>query len=293
MSTSEDLLICAACGTQFDVPASTPLKGCRICDDPRQFVPPQGQTWTSLGQMRGKYENAWEQDEFDERVWSVWTKPKFAIGQRAILIETPSGNILWDLITYLDQPTVDFIKSRGGLKAIVISHPHYYTTHVDWAAAFDCPIYVSPEDEEWLNRSTISSDQRRHITSTTQDVVPGVTAIKVGGHFPGSLVLLWEKKLFIADSLVTVPSALYHVDRPKGTTSYSFMWSIPNMIPLPPGELMRMWKALKPHDFESTHGAFTGMDVRSPLVKQRVLESMQIQVRFATGVDEGYEILDE
>lgn len=32
-----------------------------------------------------------------------------------------------------------------------------------------------------------------------------VKAIKVGGHFPGSLVLLWEKKLFVADSLVTTP----------------------------------------------------------------------------------------
>lgn len=32
---------------------------------------------------------------------------KFAIGQRAILIQTPSGNVLWDCITLLDQETVD------------------------------------------------------------------------------------------------------------------------------------------------------------------------------------------
>jgi glyoxylase-like metal-dependent hydrolase (beta-lactamase superfamily II) len=36
-------------------------------------------------------------------------------------------------------------------------------------------------------------------------VLPGITAIKTGGHFDGSLVLHWEKKLFIADTIVTVP----------------------------------------------------------------------------------------
>lgn len=38
-----------------------------------------------------------------------------------------------------------------------------------------------------------------------EKMLPGVTAIKTGGHFPGSLVLHWEKKLFIADTIVTVP----------------------------------------------------------------------------------------
>lgn len=74
-------------------------------------------------------------------------------------------------------------------------------------------------------------------------------------------------------------SALYHVDRPPGTTSYAFMWSIPNMIPLPPAELQKMWQAMRPFEFESTHGAFVGQEVRDKKVKGRVLESMKIQVR--------------
>lgn len=40
-----------------------------------------------------------------------------------------------------------------------------------------------------------------------------VKAIKVGGHFPGSLVLLWEKKLFVADSLVTTPVRSHNVKK--------------------------------------------------------------------------------
>ena len=45
----------------------------------------------------------------------------------------------------------------------------------------------------------------------TEEVLPGVTAIKTGGHFPGSLVLHWERKLFIADTIVTVPVGPSHV----------------------------------------------------------------------------------
>lgn len=91
----------------------------------------------------------------------------------------------------------------GGLRCIVISHPHFYTTHVEWARAFDCPVYVSKEDAVWLNRSDSGVD-RRLIEGGTETVLQGVTAIKTGGHFDGSLVLHWDEKLFIADSLLTI-----------------------------------------------------------------------------------------
>jgi glyoxylase-like metal-dependent hydrolase (beta-lactamase superfamily II) len=182
----------------------------------------------------------WKQDDVDQRMWSISTEPKFGIGQRCILLETSDGNVLWDCIAYLDDETVDAIKGRGGLKAIVISHPHYYTTHLDWAEAFDCPVYIAAEDEEWLSRND-ASGRRKLINGTHEEILPGVIAAKPGGHFPGSLVMCWDSKLFIADTLVTTPSAYYHIDRPAGTTSYAFMWSIPNMIPLPPGEMFRKY----------------------------------------------------
>ncbi|KAK0285781.1 hypothetical protein LTR35_005121 [Friedmanniomyces endolithicus] len=231
--------------------------------------------------MRGKYENEYQKvgaGDGDEQMWSIWTEPKFGIGQRCVFIQTDHGNVLWDCITNLDEETAAIIKQEGGLKAIIISHPHYYTTHLEWAQVFDCPVYLASDDKEWISRE----DQRgclRFIEGTSQQIIPGVTAIKVGGHFPGSLVLLWNKKLLIADSFVTTPSALYHVDRLPGTTSYAFMWAIPNMIPLPPAELYKMWQAIRPYEFHSTHGAFVGQDVRDEKVKDRVLESMKIQTR--------------
>ncbi len=159
----------------------------------------------------------------------------------------------------------------------------------------------------WLDRLDAPGAERRLIRGGTEEIVEGVTAVKAGGHFDGSLVLHWEDKLFIADTLVTVPvsdyletgavladglqSAYYQVDRQPGTTSYAFMWAIPNFIPLPPDEIMKIWRALRPFEFATTHGAFMGMDVRDKRVKERVLESMKIQIR-AEGY-KSHELLDE
>ena len=39
-----------------------------------------------------------------------------------------------------------------GLRAIAISHPHYYTTIVDWSRAFGgVPVYVHADDREWVH----------------------------------------------------------------------------------------------------------------------------------------------
>ena len=103
---------------------------------------------------------------------------------------------------------MDQIKSKGGLKAIVISHPHFYTTYAAWAKVFECPIYTSAEDEVWFCRQLQESEALRCVTGdvgASTEVAKGVTAVKLGGHFPGSLVLHWGNKLFIADTFVTVP----------------------------------------------------------------------------------------
>jgi glyoxylase-like metal-dependent hydrolase (beta-lactamase superfamily II) len=161
--------------------------------------------------MRGKYSNKWKQvgpSNNEDRMWSMWTEPKFAIGQRCILVQSDAGNVLWDCITYLDPETIDFINGKGGLKAIVISHPHYYTTHLEWAKTFNCPVYLAKDDEEWVNRKDLDGHlgpYRRLFTEDSQTIVDGVTAVKTGGHFPGSLVLNWNNKLLIADSFVTTP----------------------------------------------------------------------------------------
>jgi hypothetical protein len=301
-SQTDSLLICRACGTQFDAENRKVLTRCRICDDQRQFVPPSGQAFTTLRELKDSpkaYKNKWKAFDDDDRFWSIWTEPKVAIGQRAILIKTPQGNILWDCITFLDNETIAKINSLGGLAAIVISHPHYYTTHLEWADAFSCPVYLSWEDKAWLNRLDRLGKARTFIESVEEEVEiagekSGVVALKLGGHFPGSLVCLAHGRLLIADTLMTTPSGLGDWSKGPdgkkdgkldGMNSYVFMWSIPNMIPLSPEVIEGMWKVLKRYDFRSTHGAFVGTEIHDggggseSKVKERVLESMQIQVK--------------
>ncbi|CAG8952821.1 hypothetical protein HYFRA_00007534 [Hymenoscyphus fraxineus] len=298
-SPTFQLLICAACGTQYDTTDPSHLSNCRICDDPRQYVPPNGQHFTTLSTLLNTsppYRNKWTPFPSDDRFWSLWTEPKFAIGQRAILIKTPLGNILWDCITFLDKQTTAWINSQGGLAAIIISHPHYYTTHLEWAEVFDCPVYLSWEDVSWLNRLDRLGKARCFIEGKSEEIEirgqkSGVVALKLGGHFPGSLVCLAFKRLLVADTLLTTPAGVGDWSqsksggRPVGMNSYSFMWSIPNFIPLSPEEIEGMWERMKYYTFVSTHGAFVGQDINDGHggsekgVKQRVLESMQIQVR--------------
>ncbi|KAH7391352.1 beta-lactamase-like protein [Cadophora sp. MPI-SDFR-AT-0126] len=306
-SQTDNLLICTMCGTQFDEESRTLLTRCRICDDPRQFVPPTGQSFTTMAELRkGPYKNKWKKfDEDEDRFWMIYTEPQFAIGQRAILVKTPQGNILWDCIAFLDPSTIDWINDQGGLAAIVISHPHYYTTHLEWAAAFECPVYLAWEDKGWLNRLDRMGKARTFIESTEEEIEvrgekTGVLILKPGGHFPGSLVCLAYGRLLIADTIVTTPSGKGDWSkgpgggedaRPEGMNTYVFMWSIPNMIPLSPDAIMGVWNVIKKHEFTHTHGAFFDMEVKDggsgakTTVKQRLLESMQIQVR-ASGWNE-------
>ncbi|KAG8159937.1 hypothetical protein KVR01_010574 [Diaporthe batatas] len=298
-SENEDWLICTACGTQYPTADRQQQTRCFICDDPRQFTPPSGQSFTTLGSVVSSlagYKNVFHRYDKDDRLTFIYTAPKFAIGQRAILIRTPAGNILWDCITLLDHATVQEINRLGGLKAIVISHPHYYTNHLQWARAFGCPVYLAAEDKQWLAQTDPERQVFLEAGTTEQQVAvdgrdSGATILKLGGHFPGSLVLLFDGRLFVADTLLTTPAGLGsweadavgnkregHLGRPQGANSFAFMWSIPNMIPLSPEEIWGMWNVLGQHEFRSTHGAFMGQDIEDEKIKARVLWSAKIQV---------------
>ncbi|KAK5989349.1 hypothetical protein PT974_10867 [Cladobotryum mycophilum] len=266
-ATASQWLFCVTCGAQYPTADRDTLKTCFICDDPRQyFVTYEG----------------------DDRITFIHTVPRLAIGQRAILIRTPAGNILWDCITLLDEETIGRINQLGGIKAMVISHPHFYSSHVQWARAFGCPVYISAEDEKW---TTLKSSHRLTLTDIESDeVLPGsgAKAIKLGGHFPGSMVLLFDGRLFIADTLMTTPAGIGNWaenaqfearEKPPGFNTFAFLWSIPNAIPLGADELARMWGILRGYDFKATHGLFMGMDIEDVRIKERVLESMKIQMR--------------
>src|SRR5918997_2542410 len=134
--------ICITCGTQYP-PSETPPPACPICDDPRQYVPPEGQRWTTQAELAADHHN---EIRDDGGLVGIGTTPSFAIGQRALLVPYGDGNLLWDCITLLDDATAEAVDARGGLAGIAISHPHYYSAMGAWAERFDCPIYLHAAD---------------------------------------------------------------------------------------------------------------------------------------------------
>ena len=143
--------ICTACGTQH-APSEAPPGACLICTDERQFVPASGQSWITLEALQNGHSN--KSGRLAPGLTTIETTPVFGIGQRAILARTPAGNVLWDCVALIDDATVDILKGLGGVAAIAISHPHYYTTMVDWsrAGSGECRVHLHAADRQWVMR---------------------------------------------------------------------------------------------------------------------------------------------
>jgi hypothetical protein len=239
--------ICTACGTQYP-PSETPPPRCTICEDDRQYVPPAGQTWTTLPALAAGHFNCYRQ--YEPGVIGIGALPHFAIGQRALLVCTPHGNVLWDTIAMLDAATVTLINGLGGLAAIGISHPHFYTTMIEWSRAFgDVPIHLHAADRGWIVRPDPAI---KLWDGGTLALVPGVTLIRCGGHFPGGTVLHWAGGADGRGVLCSSDMCTVTMDR----KFLSFMHSYPNLIPLSAKEVSGIAAALEPFAFDRIYGHY-------------------------------------
>ena len=243
--------ICKECGTSF-AEASSPPQRCPICEDERQYVPRSGQAWTTEEELSANHINAWRR--LEPALFEIHTEPEFAIGQRALLIRTPSGNFLWDCIALIDDATIELIKGLGGLAGIAISHPHYYTRCQDWAAAFDCPVHLHAADREWVMRPDPAI---RFWNGDTLVLAPDLTLIRLGGHFPGATVLHWFAGV-AKDGVLLTGDTLQVVEDQRRVT---FLWSYPNRIPLSAATVRRIADALKQWRINRVYGFSVGHQI--------------------------------
>jgi glyoxylase-like metal-dependent hydrolase (beta-lactamase superfamily II) len=239
--------LCVTCGTQF-APAALPPPECPLCLDPRQFVGFDGQQWTTLEQLRREHRNTVLVEE--PGLYSIHTQPHFAIGQRAFLLQTPQGNLLWDCIALLDDATTQAAHSLGGIAAIAVSHPHYYTTMAEWSAAFHhAPIYLHEADRNWVMRPEANI---RFWAGEHTRLLDGLTLIHTPGHFDGFQVLHWPAG-------AAGKGVLLSGDQPQvcmDTRWVSFMYSYPNYVPLGRRSVEDILARLEPYAFDRIHGAF-------------------------------------
>ena len=155
----------------------------------------------------------------------IGVEPGFAIGQRALLIREPDGCVLWDCVPLATREAIEHIKSLGGLKAIAVSHPHFYGAVADWSEAFGgAPVYLHGDDRQWITRphpAIVPWSGESHRISDD------ILLVRTGGHFAGATVLHWRAGAEGRGALLTGDIAMVAMDR----RSLSFMRSFPNYIP--------------------------------------------------------------
>jgi hypothetical protein len=239
--------ICVTCGTGYP-PSDAPPAHCPICEDERQYVRAGGQAWTTLEELRSAHRN--DIRELEPGLVGIGSTPQIAIGQRALFVPQPGGGVLWDLTPLVTDEAVARIMALGGVRAMAISHPHFYTTMAEWSEALGgVPIHLHEACRQYVVRP---SGHIRYWSGETLELGQGTTLVRTGGHYSGSAVLHWaagaggKGALFTGDSIMVVPDTRY----------MSFMRSYPNLLPLPARTVRAIAAAVEPFAFDRMYSAW-------------------------------------
>jgi glyoxylase-like metal-dependent hydrolase (beta-lactamase superfamily II) len=252
--------ICATCGNHYP-DAAVPPAGCLICADERQWVPPSGQRWTTLAELAAAGHRS-DIRVLEPGLTGIGADPPVAIGQRGLLVQTAAGNLLWDPPGFLDEAAVEAVRRAGGLRAVTASHPHFYGSMAEWSEEFGAEMLIAEPDLRWLTRPGPAV----RAWSGTEQVLPGVTLIQCGGHFPGSAVAHWAAgadgagALLSGDTIFVTP----------GEDRVTFVWSAPNRLPLPEAAVRRVVEAVRPFAFDRIYGGWWAPVLRRDA--RRILE---------------------
>ena len=117
------------------------------------------------------------------------------------------------------------VEAVGGVSAIAISHPHYYTAMVEWSRAFGgVPVHLHAADRQWVMRPDKAI---AFWDGETLKLGEGLMLVRCGGHFEGGTVLHWQggadgKGAILTGDIIQVVADRKHV---------SFMYSYPNYVP--------------------------------------------------------------
>jgi glyoxylase-like metal-dependent hydrolase (beta-lactamase superfamily II) len=243
--------ICETCGTQYAL-SSTPRTHCPICEDERQYVGWNGQTWTTHEALAAKYTLRVEEDA---GLLGIGIAPDFAIPQRALLLPTDAGNILWECVSLVTDEAIAALEARGGVDKIIISHPHFYSSMVEWSEALGgVPILLHEADKAWVQRSSA------HVSWWSGDELPlsnDVTLIRCGGHFHGSAAIHWKKGPHAGGALFPGDAVQVVLDRRHVT----FMYSYPNYVPMKTSDVVQMRARLERYAFDDVYGYTWGRNI--------------------------------
>lgn len=247
------LWTCETCGAQFPSTAAPPAS-CAVCEDERQFVNWKGQAWQTREALA--YGHALVGRD-DLGLTGIGLEPSFAIGQRALLVPEPDGCVMWDCIPLATDAAIQYVAALGGLKAIAVSHPHYYGAMADWSDTFGgVPIYLHADDRAFVTRPHHSIV---HWTGDRHPIADDLLLLRTGGHFAGATMLHWARGANGKGALLTGDIAQVTMDR----RFVSFMYSYPNYIPLNAAAVLGIADRVAPLAFDRIYGAWWGRNIAS------------------------------
>jgi glyoxylase-like metal-dependent hydrolase (beta-lactamase superfamily II) len=241
--------LCRSCGVEYGRSASPPER-CAICTDEREVWPSNGQAWTTLDELDDGNRRV-VVDAVEPRLWGLSVEPTVGLGQRALLVQTDAGNLLWDVPGFINAAAVSEIRDLGGVAAIVASHPHMYGAQLEWSAAFgDAPVWTAAKDADWLGRR----EPAIRTWDAPFDVLPGIHLLQPGGHFPGSTVAWWTDTADGGNALLSGDTVMACPDQGWVT----FMRSFPNAIPLSAAVVRRVADSVRDLHFDRLYDNFAG-----------------------------------
>ncbi len=238
--------LCTACGIQHPI-SDEPPPVCILCQDERRAIPREEQRWTSQHSLRHTHFNAFRR--LAPGLMGIATMPVFALGQRALLVRTPAGNVLWDCPSFLDDATIVIISALGGVAAIAASCPPSYGAAVEWSHALGSPpVYVHAADRKFVTRSDPVVTYWEDEAAT---ILPELTLLRCGGQYPGATLLHWAGGAAGEGALLCGASLRIARDG-----HVRFMRSYDNHVPLDPLSIRHIQAVLEPWAYEAIYGGW-------------------------------------
>ncbi|TKY87620.1 hypothetical protein EX895_003201 [Sporisorium graminicola] len=274
-----DLAVCTTCGNQYS--SHEGPDECPICYDDRQFPCPTGQAYTSQRQLVPKTKFELAPEASDPRIIRIKLDPPVGIGQTPILLLTKAGVVIWDCCGFASvelMQSICSISPTGKVAGILISHPHFYGCSLSWAKMLNCNVFISKLDREWYQRGLHPASAHQDVSARQQHVVEvesdlfslphlsSITFIRCGGHFPGSSCLYWDRDAEVSREQAPKGAAVFCADTfmvMLDRKRFSFAYSFPNVIPLPPRDVEQIWLQMRNFDWSATFGGWSGRQVLS------------------------------
>jgi glyoxylase-like metal-dependent hydrolase (beta-lactamase superfamily II) len=180
--------------------------------------------------------------ELEPDLYGLQSQPQVGIGQRAMLVCTPEGNLLWDPTGYVDEAAAAAVLDLGGAAVVATSHPHMFGAQTTWSRMLGgVPVLVNEADRHWVQRESAAIET----WSGEREVLPGVVLRTIGGHFPGSGVVHWDRGVVLSgDTVFPGPSERW----------VTFQRSFPNAIPLSAATVRRVADTICDRPFDRMYG---------------------------------------